>query len=77
MLHSSLAYQVAHTDGYWPRKYLVAILRYPYQVSLKIVFRVRQFGTVSHDHITRNFPSPQGEGFPPSPKGTLIINHFL
>jgi len=34
---------------------------------------VRLFGTVSHDLIARNFPSPQGEGFPPSPKGTLKV----
>ena len=41
MLHSNLAYQVAHTDGHWPYKYFLAILRYPYQVNLKIVLRVR------------------------------------
>ena len=51
MLHSNLAYQVAHTNGYWPREYFLAILRYPHQVNLKIVFRVRAYSVPSHTTI--------------------------
>jgi hypothetical protein len=72
MLHSNLAYQVAHTDSYWPYQYLLAIFgsTMPGEPSDRASC-ARLFGTVSCDHITRNFGSPQGEGFPPSPKGTL------
>ena len=51
MLHSNLAYQVTHTDGDWPRKHFFAILGYPYQVNLKIVFRVRAYLVPFHTTI--------------------------
>jgi len=51
MLHSNLAYQVAHTNGYRPYKYFFAILWYPYQVNFKIVFCVRAYLVPFHTTI--------------------------
>ena len=55
MLHSNLAYQVAHTDSHRPYQYLLAILWYPYQVALQIIFRVRASSVPSHATILHEF----------------------
>src|SRR4051794_22239647 len=34
----------------------------------------RPVGNVARDHVTPDLASPEGEGFPPSPRGTL--NHY-
>jgi len=69
MLHSDLTQQVAHTDGYRPSKYFLAILGYPYQVHLKIVLRVRAYAIPFHATIlheislrlkARGFHHPRG-----------------
>jgi len=51
MLHSNLAYQVAHTDGHRPYQYFLPILWYPDQMYLKIVFRVRAYSIPFHTTI--------------------------
>jgi hypothetical protein len=56
MLHSNLAYQVAHTDSHWPYQYLLAILWYPYQVDLQIIFRMPASSIPSHAIILHEFP---------------------
>ena len=56
MLHSNLAYQVAHTDGHWPYQYFLAILGYPYQMNFKIVFCVRAYLVPFHTTILHEIP---------------------
>jgi hypothetical protein len=51
MLHSNLAYQITYTDSYWSCEHFLAILGYPYQVDLKIVFRVRAYSVPFHATI--------------------------
>lgn len=73
--HSYLPYKVAHTYRHLPSKHLLAVLRDPDQVNLKIVLRVRAqlipfHATTLHDPILRL----QGEGVRPSPMGTLMDN---
>jgi hypothetical protein len=58
MLHSYLAYQLAHTDGYCSCKFFLAVLGYPYLVNLNIVLRVRAYsvpfrGTILHELFLR------------------------
>ena len=69
MLHSNLAYQVAHTNGDWSRKYFFAVFGYPYQMSLKIVLCVRAYSVPFHATIlheislrlkARGFHHPRG-----------------
>jgi hypothetical protein len=64
-----LAYQVAHTNGHRPYKYFLAILRYPYQMNLKIVLGVRAYSIPFHTTIlhetflrlkARGFHHPRG-----------------
>jgi len=55
MLHSNLAYQVAHTDGHRPCNYFLAILGYPYQVNFKIVFCVRAYSAPFHTTMLYEF----------------------
>ena len=53
MLHSNLAYQVAHTNDHRSCKYFLAILGYPHQVKFKIVFRVRDYSVPFHMTMLR------------------------
>jgi hypothetical protein len=65
MLHGNLTYQIAHTDSLWPYQYFLAIFRYPYQVDLQIVFRVRAFSVPSHATILHEFSLRlKARGFP-------------
>src|SRR5262249_1018997 len=73
VLHRDLPDQVAHTKRHLPRQHRLAIFRDPHQMHLQIVLRVRSqlvpfHATTLHDPILRL----QGEGFPPSPRETLI-----
>ena len=55
MLHSDLAYQVAHTNRYRPYQYLLTIFGHPHQVDFKIVFCVRAYSVTFHATILHEF----------------------
>jgi len=69
MLHSNLTHQVAHTTGHWPRKYLLAMLRYPYQVHFKIVLRVRAYSIPFTRPYYTNFLFASRRGVSTIPEG--------
>ncbi len=75
MLHRDLPNQVAHTKRHLAGKYLLPVFGNPHQVHLQIVLRVRAqlvpfHATTLHDPVLRL----QGEGFQPSPRGTLTVD---
>ena len=77
VFHRNLTEPVAHPKDHLPHQDLLPIFRNPYQMHLEIVLRVRSqllpfHATTSHDPILRL----QGEGFPPSPRETLIDPAF-
>ena len=72
VLHRDLSDQIAHTNGHLPSQHALPILRDPDQVDFEIGFRVRSVSIPPHATTpTTLFSSPEGEGFRPSPEGTL------
>ena len=69
MFHRNLTNEIAHTNRYRTDQHLFTIFRYPDDVRFKVRFRVRSVPIATH--TTTTFSSPKGEGFPPSPEGTL------
>ena len=69
VLCGNLPQQVAHTNRYLVFQHRLAILRHPHQMNLQVALRVRAQPVMSH--ATTTLASPEGEGFPPSPMGTL------
>ena len=76
MLQCNLPQQIPSPCGNCSREHLFSVFWNPYEVDFQVRLRMRAKFVKSHgDNI--NFSSPEGEGFPPSPKGTLTgVSHF-
>ena len=48
MLHRYLPDQVAHTHSYFPCQYLPPVFRYPDQMNLQVILRVRTYSVLFH-----------------------------
>ena len=71
MLQSNLPEDVSCPNGHLPCQNSLSVLRYPYQVNFQVRLCMCSKLVKSHNATTITFSSPEGEGFPPSPKETL------
>ena len=72
MFQRDLTNEIAHTNRYRADEHLFTIFRYPDDVRFQVRFRVRSVPVVTHaTTLPRPSLRPKGEGFPPSPEGTL------
>lgn len=72
VLCGDLPQQVAHTNRHVSYQDCLSILRHPHQMYFQVALRVRAQPVMSHATTLHYLASPKGEGFPPSPMGTLI-----
>ena len=72
MFQGNLPENVSCPNSHLPRQYSFSVFRDPYQVDFQVRLSMCTKSVKSHNATTITFSSPEGEGFPPSPKGTLI-----
>ena len=71
MLQCNLPENVSCTNSHLPRQHSLSVFRNPYQVDLQVRLSMCAEFVKSHNATTITFSSPEGEGFPPSPRETL------
>jgi len=71
MLQGNLPQNISCPYSHLPRQYTFSVFRDPYQVNFQVRLSMCPKFVKSHNATTITFSSPEGEGFPPSPKGTL------
>ena len=73
MLQSNLSEDVSCPNRHLTRQYPFSVFRDPYQVNFQIRLSMCSKFVKSHNATIITFSSPEGEGFQPSPKGTLTL----
>ena len=75
MLQGNLPKYVSCPNRHLTRQYPFSVFRDPYQVNFQIRLSMAPKFVKSHNATTITFSSPEGEGFPPSPRETLTGPH--